>query len=95
MLVCVFLCNFAHETAGAARTRLSLRPLAIEGGKSTQKLGCIAPRECEGVFDLNCHRPRKRTIQYSRDGGDGINSHGVLDPRVRGDDNCEWSGRVH
>src|ERR1700682_4876656 len=27
MLVCVFLCSFAHETAGAARTRCSLRPL--------------------------------------------------------------------
>jgi hypothetical protein len=27
MLVCVFLCAFARETAGAARTRLSLRPL--------------------------------------------------------------------
>jgi hypothetical protein len=27
MLVCVFLSTFAHETAGAARTRSSLRPL--------------------------------------------------------------------
>src|ERR1700676_4514238 len=27
MLVCVFLCSFAHETAGAACTRCSLRPL--------------------------------------------------------------------
>src|SRR5580700_9903824 len=27
MLVCVFLHNFAHETAGAARTRHSPRPL--------------------------------------------------------------------
>jgi hypothetical protein len=31
MLVCVFLHNFAHETAGAARIRLSLRPLFVEG----------------------------------------------------------------
>src|ERR1700680_2153325 len=31
MLVCVFLHNFAHETAGAARIRLSLRPLFGEG----------------------------------------------------------------
>jgi hypothetical protein len=29
--VCVFLFPFARETAGAARTRLSLRPLLIEG----------------------------------------------------------------
>jgi hypothetical protein len=31
MLVCVFLHNFAHETAGAARIRLSLRPLLLRG----------------------------------------------------------------
>ena len=27
-----FYVHFAHETAGAARTRLSLRPLLSEGG---------------------------------------------------------------
>jgi hypothetical protein len=32
MLVCVFYVQFAHETAGAARTRSSLRPLFSEGG---------------------------------------------------------------
>jgi len=32
MLVCVFLYTIAREAAGAARTRLSLRPLLIEGG---------------------------------------------------------------
>jgi hypothetical protein len=31
--VCVFLHKFAHETAGAARIRLSLRPLIGEGVK--------------------------------------------------------------
>ena len=46
MLVCVFLHNFAHETAGAARIRLSLRPLFVEGEEfSLQTLGRIAPRE--------------------------------------------------
>src|ERR1700675_3182441 len=40
MLVCVFLCIFAHETAGAARTRLSLRPLVLfRGWQSTQTSG--------------------------------------------------------
>src|ERR1700747_2340423 len=34
MLVCVSSHNFAHETAGAARTRLSLRPLIFWGGVS-------------------------------------------------------------
>ena len=32
-----FSCNFAHETAGAARIRLSLRPLTGEGVKSKSK----------------------------------------------------------
>jgi len=31
MLVCVSFAQFAHETAGAARIRLSLRPLDFEG----------------------------------------------------------------
>ena len=38
---------FAHETAGAARTRSSLRPLFLEGGKLMVKLGRIEPREAE------------------------------------------------
>ena len=33
MLVCALLCALARETAGAARTRSSLRPLIPEGGK--------------------------------------------------------------
>jgi hypothetical protein len=37
MLVCVFLHNFAHETAGAARIRLSLRPLFAEGKEISSK----------------------------------------------------------
>src|SRR5712672_1563167 len=40
-----FLCNIAHETAGAARTRSSLRPLIFEGKVFGQILGRIAPRE--------------------------------------------------
>jgi hypothetical protein len=35
MLVCVSLHTFARETAGAARTRLSLRPL-FSGGPNEQ-----------------------------------------------------------
>jgi len=42
--------QFAHETAGAARTRLSLRPLIQEGQGSTANLGRTAPRDCEGAF---------------------------------------------
>ena len=45
MLVCVFLHNFAHETAGAARIRLSLRPLFERARNFLADLGRIAPRE--------------------------------------------------
>jgi len=31
MLVCALFCAIAHETAGAARTRSSLRPLFEKG----------------------------------------------------------------
>src|SRR5260221_12407263 len=37
-----FLCNIAHETAGAARTRSSLRPLNSEGEVFGQILGRLA-----------------------------------------------------
>src|SRR6266436_5572348 len=40
-----FLCNIAHETAGAARTRSSLRPLIFEGKVYGQILGCVVLRE--------------------------------------------------
>src|SRR5882757_962312 len=40
-----FCALFAHETAGAARIRHSLRPLIGEGGKFPAKLGRNAPRE--------------------------------------------------
>ena len=49
MLVCVFLCKFAHETAGAARIRLSLRPLVFLEGVNDAKLGRLAPRQCEAM----------------------------------------------
>src|SRR6478735_9308615 len=47
MLVCALFVHIAHETAGAARTRSSLRPLSGGTRKSLAKLGRIAPRECE------------------------------------------------
>src|SRR6267154_5456117 len=46
MLVCVFLCMFAHETAGAACTRSSLRPLLLARAEVQANLGHIVPREC-------------------------------------------------
>src|ERR1700726_341727 len=51
MLVCVFYVHFARETAGAARTRLSLRPLLSRRVKDDANLGRIAPRDCGRVFE--------------------------------------------
>jgi len=56
MLVCAFLHNFARETAGAARTRLSLRPLFDEGERQNAKPGRIAPRDREGMSRRHCER---------------------------------------
>jgi hypothetical protein len=44
-----FLCAIARETAGAARTRSSLRPLISEGANEIAKLGRTASRECGGA----------------------------------------------
>ena len=57
MLVCALFVHIAHETAGAARTRSSLRPLTIEGEEFPANLGrnraartrsCIRCRPREG-----------------------------------------------
>ena len=58
--------HFAHETAGAARTRHSLLPPLRE--KRHEQLGRLAPRDRAVVF--SGHRPRMRTIQHSRGGSD-------------------------
>src|ERR1700730_13820067 len=53
MLVCVFYVHFARETAGAARTRLSLRPLLARRVKDDANLGRIAPRDRGSVSTHN------------------------------------------
>ena len=78
-------CAIAHETAGAARTRLSLRP-PIGGCEIPANLGRIAPRDCEAVSgwtnviaesacDEAIHSffmQRNGLLRYARnDGGDG------------------------
>src|SRR6476619_1116139 len=45
-----FFVHIARETAGAARTRLSLRPLITEGERLPEKLARNARRDREGVF---------------------------------------------
>jgi len=58
-----FLHNFAHETAGAARTRLSLRPLFSLRVAIDAKLGAIraarcgrTPSRCLTIESENSHR---------------------------------------
>src|SRR4029078_7855019 len=57
----------AHETAGAARTRSSLRPLFGEVAKITANLGRDASRECGRTFSVV---PAKAGTKYSRDTDD-------------------------
>jgi len=49
MLMRALFVHIAHEIAGAARIRHSLRPLIGEGVRIPAKLGRNAPRECEPV----------------------------------------------
>ena len=63
-----FLVQIAHETAGAARTRSSLRPLIEEGGKFLAKLGRNASRDREPIFGVIARLDR--ATQYSRDVND-------------------------
>ena len=55
---CAFLfANIAHETAGAARIRSSLRPLISEGANEMQNFGQIMPRERERMsHSRHCER---------------------------------------
>src|ERR1700722_7050278 len=69
MLVCGFLHNFAHETAGAARTRLSLRPLIGGRGSSIANLGRKAARDREAVSDEYEHAPHFQPSSPRRRGG--------------------------
>ena len=46
----LYLYPIAHEAAGAARTRLSLRPLNLEGEELIASLGRTAPRDREAAL---------------------------------------------
>ncbi len=63
MLVCVFyFVPIAHETAGAARIRLSLRPLIGEGVKLMANLGRMAPRELYACLQAVIASEAKQSI---------------------------------
>jgi hypothetical protein len=77
MLVCVFYIHFARETAGAARTRLSLRPRLSRRVKDDANLGRIAPRDRETVSSRHCERSeaiqlsslRRGLLRFARNDG--------------------------
>ena len=57
----------AHETAGAARTRHSLRPHFFEGQYILSKPGRAAPRDRDGLFEILAtllRRPCERRDPY-------------------------------
>src|ERR1700682_2011625 len=86
--------HFAHETAGAARTRHSLRPLISDGAtfwkNSRGSCGEIAEL-CRYI--LTRRHPRKRVIQYSRDVSDGIEKPRRTGyPAFAGYDDRRWGG---
>src|SRR4051794_24620669 len=97
-----FLAQFAHEIAGAARIRHSLRPLFEEGGKFSADLGRDASREGENMSILR-HGERSEEIHPSACGAMVCFAalemrwigHGILDaPSSRGMTMVE-SPRLH
>jgi hypothetical protein len=82
---CAYLfAHIAHETAGAARTRSSLRPLFLEGGMFLQNSGAWC-RENGDACSVVVVR-LDRTIQYSEALVMESKRHSVLDTRFRGYD---------
>ena len=71
MLVCVSLCAFAHDTAGAASTRSSLRPLFSEGKRRTS-LGRNMPRDRAAISSRHCEERMRRSNQHLHLRRDGL-----------------------
>jgi hypothetical protein len=87
---------FAHEIAGAARTRSSLRPLLRVAcalfflwADEFAKLGRSEPRERGGVSAPVM--PAQAGIQYSEVPAMEARPRDVLDTRLRGYDGGRWS----
>jgi hypothetical protein len=98
MLVCVVaMCILARETAGAARTRSSLRPFFDWANDFSKPRAHRAARmrSCVRTVHLRRHRPRRRTIQYSETFVMELKTRGVLDTRLRGYDGCGVAHRHH
>src|SRR5258705_2800201 len=68
MLVCSFVCANRTRDRGCSKHPVFPALSISKRANEDANLGRPAPREC--LFIFNCHRPRKRTIQYSRDCSD-------------------------
>jgi putative transposase len=55
----------AHEAAGAASTRSSLRPLISRGTSFLQRLGRVAPRECERTC-VGCLKFESESVGWAK-----------------------------
>src|ERR1035441_10301520 len=87
MLVCASLHHLARETAGAARTRSSLRPLYYEGGPNRPSLARNRRRECEGVPCRHCEERSDEAIHSFLSSLDGLlryaRNDGYLAAKIR------------
>jgi hypothetical protein len=91
--------HVAHETAGAARTRSSLRPLFFKGANEDANLGRIAPRDRDRIFNRHCERSEaihraaqeewiassQELLAMTRSGP------GVLNPSIEPGDDSRWA----
>jgi len=81
-----FYVQLAHETAGAACTRSSLRPLPLTRAKVQATLGHIMPRECGVISPVVIARESGRS-STPRLVGSSSGVSGILDRPVKpGDD---------
>ena len=65
-----FFCALLHTRPRVQRAHPAFPAPSSMGDKDQANLGRDGPREREAVFSR--HRPRRRTIQYSRDASNGI-----------------------
>src|SRR5450756_1329399 len=72
MLVCASLHHLARETAGAARTRSSLRPLYYEGGTNRPNLARNRQRECGIMSCRHCEERSDEAIHSFLSSLDGL-----------------------
>jgi hypothetical protein len=76
-----FLCaSIAHETAGAARTRSSLRPLGFGGKRNCKTSDKTMSRECGCIFSR--HRPGSLRLIRSFATRKGLYQCRLMLPRV-------------